>query len=128
MAERARHAPNVCSAGVWLVACTLLGGCDGDFVNLGTTAPMLAGGDAGAGAPNVAGSAGSAGAQGGSGPREWSVEPTPVVLQQEGVTLANPTLLGDSSELYYTAQKGTDPPRLRLATPLGAGFGNAMPV
>lgn len=127
MAERARHAPSVCIAGVWLLSCALLVGCDGDFVNLGTTGPLLSGGDAGAGASNLAGSAG-AGAQGGSALQQWRVELEPVVLQQEGVTLANPTLLGDLSQLYYTSQTGIDAPLLELAIPLGAGFGNATTV
>ena len=130
MAERARRAPNVCAAGARLLSCAcLLLGCDGDFVNLGTSERMLNGGDTGAGAPNVSGSAGS----GGSIAQVWSLELDPVLAQSESVGFANPTFT-TGGELYFTslAHQGSSPepapPLLKLARRTGAAFGSAIAV
>jgi hypothetical protein len=112
MAERARRAPNVCVASVRRLSCALLlFGCDGDFVNLGASERMLNGGDAGA--------------QGGAASRLWSVELAPVVAQEDSLGFANPTLTGDSNELYFTSQVQGDgsAPILKLAKRVGERFG-----
>lgn len=72
-------------------------GCSGEVVNLGSS-PLQAGGSAGAG-----GSGGAAHAL-------WSVQATPILMQEKGVLLANPTLTAAMDELYYSSQqRGGDP-------------------
>jgi hypothetical protein len=83
-------------------------GCDGELVNLGTSQPLNTGGDGGGGGAAVSGSAGAG--EGAMTAQLWQLQITPVIAQEEGVQLANPTLTADMQELYYsTQQRGGSP-------------------
>jgi hypothetical protein len=79
-------------------------GCDGDLVNLGTSQPLNTGGGDG-GSAVVSGSGSGGGAEGGTAARLWELQSAPVIPQEEGVQLANPTLTANMDELYYSTQE-----------------------
>lgn len=86
----------------WLCCATAALGCSGEVLNLGSN-PLQAGG-AGAGA-----GAASGGVTGGPD-GVWQVQSQPLLQQEPGVLLANPTLTAEMDELYYSLQiRGADP-------------------
>jgi len=76
-------------------------GCDGEVLNLGSS--LLQAGGAGAAA---------------GGPRDvWTASAQPLLPQESGLLLANPTLTAAMDELYYSAQRrfgAPDPNRTKL--------------
>ncbi|MES1188061.1 MAG: hypothetical protein ABUL60_29860 [Myxococcales bacterium] len=99
-AQLARHARQASVLGLACCAALALG-CDGEVVNLGSS-PLAAGGTGGA-------SAGAGGVT--SGPDGvWSLQSQPLIPQEPGILLANPTLTAALDELYYSQQtRGADP-------------------
>jgi hypothetical protein len=112
-----------------LVALTLAlaTACDGDTVNLGTSERMLAGGQAGA-----SGMSGASAGHGGGPLKLWQVDPSPVIPEERGLLLANPTLTDDQNELFFSAQqRSTDninATTIWRAAPSGGSFGNPVPL
>jgi hypothetical protein len=84
-------------------------GCEGSFVNLGSSDDQLSG-----------------------EPESWQVEPEPL-LHERGFSVANPTLTADQLKLYYSQQRrGGSPepyaPSLMYAVSAGAGFSAGSPL
>jgi hypothetical protein len=97
------------SALVALVALSLCG-CDGVRLDLGSSSPLLTGGDGGASGSAGGGSLAASGNSAGGPRREWS-EPIQPFTQEAGVLFSNATLTEDELELIYTQElQGDDKP------------------
>lgn len=90
------------SALVALVALSLCG-CEGVRLDLGSSAPLLTGGDGGAAGSAAAGAPAASGSSTGGLGREWS-EPMLLFAQEAGVLFSNATLTEDELELIYTQE------------------------
>src|SRR5690348_5941416 len=93
--------PRVRRARALSAALLLCSGCGGDYVRLGSSEPLLVGGDAGSGA--TSGASGQ-GAQGGtSAVMEWVVS-EPVLKQETNLSFANATYTISLDEVFFTHQ------------------------
>lgn len=99
------------SAPPLLCSLALLAGCDGDVLNLGSTARSLTGG-AGGGITAV-----------------WNVESEPV-LAESAIIVANGTLDAEASELFYSRQTRENEAKTAVyrAEASGSGFNQGEPM
>lgn len=106
---------------VALVAASL-SGCDGDFVNLGTSAPLAGGGSGASAGSNAAGSVGNGGAAGSESLREW-LEPQLLFPQDDDVIVSNATFTDKQDALIYSEQLRGDDQPIAIYTRTGDSWG-----
>ena len=106
----ARCLRRVSAVGLVASLSSSLCGCDGIFVNLGSSQPLVTGGAAGSAGSNAAGSLAQGGSSGAAPSGAWQ-QPELLFAQEELRLVLNPTLTDDEQYLFYTEQlSGDDQP------------------
>ena len=124
MARSRLSSPGVrrASATASLALCCLVG-CNGDLINLGSSEPLVVGGEAGS---SSAGASGGGAVQGGGGSSEWIASAEPV-LSLEGYVVANPTLTSAGVMFLSILPRGESDPHVYLAEASGDRFATPDP-
>ena len=105
------------------LALSCLVGCNGDLINLGSSEPLVVGGEAGS---SSAGASGGGAVQGGGGSSEWIASAEPV-LSLEGYVVANPTLTSAGVMFLSILPRGESDPHVYLAEASGDRFATPNP-